>query len=101
MRTRFNWDQARSLLARWGWSEDSSKPQHWTIDAKGINIKPKVDSSKYTEYWIKSGKIWIIVPTIEDLECRDEYADFVSGISGIYDLNRHALEASLEAEQCQ
>ena len=79
MRTYFNWEQARSLLARWDWVEDSDK----------------------AHYWVRADLIKILVPTFEDLDCRDEYDNFVVRLAEIYGLNYHALEASLEAELCQ
>ena len=74
----FNWTQARSLLSRWGWVEDSAR----------------------AEYWVQDGRDLIMVPTLETLECRDDYDNFVACLAEIYGLNPHALEASLEAESC-
>lgn len=79
MKTRFNWDQARSMLSRWDWIEDLENPC----------------------YWVRKDRTKILVPMIEDLDCRDEYTDFVACLSEIYGLNPWALEASLEAELCQ
>ena len=101
MRTRFNWDQARSMLERWGWGEDLEKSHYWIIDAKNVTFKPQFNDSKKASYWVRDGKARIIVPTFEDLDCRDEYDDFVTCLSEIYGLNPWALEASLEAELCQ
>ena len=81
MKTCFSWEQARSLLERWGWVEDILKAGSWSLGGHGKAI--------------------ILVPTIEDLECRDEYDNFVSCLAGIYRLNPHALESFLEVEQCQ
>ena len=78
MKTRFDWEQARSLLERWGWIEDISKAGSWSLGGHGKAI--------------------ILVPTIEDLECRDEYNDFVACLSDIYRLNSFALESFLEVE---
>ena len=79
MRTRFNWEQARSFLARWDWVEDLEDPC----------------------YWVRKDQTKILIPAIENLEYRDEYNDFVACLAEIYGLNYHALEASLEAELCQ
>ena len=80
MRTYLNWKQAKALLERWGWIEDISKAGSWSLGGHGKAI--------------------ILVPTIEDLECRDEYGNFVVCFAEIYGLNCHALEASLEVELC-
>mgnify|MGYP000311798079 CR=1 FL=1 len=96
----FTWTQARSLLERWGWSEDSEKAHYWTLDAKDGRFKPQPNDSKKASYWVRDGKARIIVPTHEDLECRDEYDDFVTCLAEIYGLNPHALERSLEIELC-
>ena len=76
----FNWTQARSLLERWGWIEDLDIPLGSSLGGYG--------------------KTRIIVPTVEDLECRDEYDRFVVSLGEIYGLNLHALERSLEVESC-
>lgn len=80
MRPRFNWVQARSMLSRYGWVEDILKPGYWSLDGHG--------------------KTNILLPTIENLDCRDEYDNFVDRLAEIYGLNCHALEASLEVESC-
>ena len=77
----FNWTQARSLLERWGWIESVTLPQCWSLGGHG--------------------KTSLMVPTVEDLECRDEYDRFVVSLGEIYGLNLHALERSLEVELCQ
>ena len=74
----FTWTQAQSMLSRWGWTEDLAR----------------------AEYWVQDGKDMIVVPTVENLECRDEYDHFVVSLGEIYGLNLHALERSLEVESC-
>ena len=96
----FNWVQARSLLARWGWSEDSEKAHYWILDAKDVTFKPQFNDSKKASYWVRNGKARIIVPTAENLECRDEYDNFVTCLGEIYGLNLVALEESLKFELC-
>ena len=97
----FNWAQARSMLSRWGWVEDSEKAHYWILDAKDITFRPQFNDSKEASYWVRNGKARIIVPTAETLECRDEYDNFVACLAEIYGLNPFALKASLEAELCQ
>ena len=76
----FTWTQARSLLERWGWVKDLEVPKNWSLGGYG--------------------KTRIMVPTVENLECRDEYDRFVVSLGEIYGLNLHALERSLEVELC-
>ena len=74
----FTWTQAKSMLSRWGWTEDLAK----------------------AEYWVQEGRDMIVVPTVENLECRDEYDDFVVCLAEIYSLNPLILESLLRVESC-
>jgi len=75
----FNWLQAKSMLSRWGWVEDPAR----------------------AKYWVQNGWDNIVVPTVEDLDCRDEYDHFVTSLAEIYGLNPFMLQSLLEAEICQ
>lgn len=81
MALQFNWAQAKSMLSRWGWVEDSARAGCWTLGGYG--------------------KTSILVPAVEDLECRDEYDKFVLTLAGVYGLNPHALNAMLGVELCE
>ena len=74
----FDWLQAKSMLSRWGWVED-------------LEDSP---------YWVQDGRDRIMVPTVENLECRDEYDDFVICLAEIYGLNSLTLESLLRVESC-
>ena len=76
----FNWMQARSLLERWGWIESATLPRCWSLGGHG--------------------KTSIMAPTVENLECRDEYDNFVTCLAEIYSLNPLILESLLRVESC-
>jgi hypothetical protein len=79
MEIRFSWIQAKSMLSRWGWTEDARQAHHW----------------------VRKDQTTILVPAAEDLDCRDKYDAFVSDLSVIYALNPDAMRGYLGAELCQ